>query len=288
MLVKILESNKSVESTTETKYNYKYRAGKLFLKTEKTYVLLANKVIDSTTTITEFKYNKRGLLVNKEWLSETISMNKVYSYNNTDSLIRELDIYNNRDTMYLTEYGYFPDGRKVTMHKYLTTNYNNNGRKIEYDTVFMRNEFDYKDELCLAKKQYDINGELSALTEFKYKNSVLHKEIKYNCIDGLKLPENTVIYNYMRSKQYPDQFILNNSNDTIGYVVNEFTKESLVKTISVLNSGSVYIEEHFNNNRIIKQIDYNTDYSIKKYITLYEYNTKGDLIKEQSFSEPII
>lgn len=281
--------------SNRTNYFYSYDSGRLSSQTEKTYTLMFGVVVDSVITQIDYEYNNKGLLIKKISkldYEENPSLN-IYNYDKNDSLISEILINQDNDTIFWEVYRYYPDGKKTISQRTLIMHFDPNQDFMEaiknkkHDTLFYRNEFDYAGNLCITQRQFDIQGNLIKTVNFEYNGIHLAKETHLTYFNKMETTEKVKIYDYSKSNRIPDYVSVDTKNDTLEYLINIFDSDKLVKATSIFDYDLFHREEHYENDLLVRTINYNRQFSMEKSIYLFEYDEKGLLKTEKSYREKI-
>ncbi len=272
----------SSKMSTLVEYNYKYDSDKLISKTEMFYTYMYKQVLDSMLIRTDYLYNDKGLLIKETSRTnfEDSSSLYLYNYDSNDSLIQEMSINENGDTTIWNEYAYFPDGKKIIFHRSIMKHFDPNQdfktamENPKMDTSFYRNEYDFKNNVCISERQYNQKGELTKTINFEYENNkLLIEKIRY--------------YDYSKSEITPNYFSIDSKNNTLEFCINTFESNKLIKKANMYDYGKVYNEEYYKNGLLIGTIDYERQFTMNKVIYSYEYNEDGLLKTEKSYREKI-
>jgi len=276
---------------TKTDYYYNYNSDRLVSSTEKTYTYLSGVVIDSMVLKIEYKYNDKGLLKQEITKADLRANNsfRLFDYNASDSLIRELTINSEGDTTRWKEYDYYPDGRKIIFNRDLMMHADPNldfEKVIEnkmLDTILYRNIYDYENKQCKSLKQFGKNSKPVRLIKYEYSNNKLTKEIQFSYLDTIGLLEKTKYYNYSKSEKTPDYFSLDSKNDTVESKIIIYDNVSTY-AFEHLDYGN-FINETFSENG--KEIGFIGTWNKNKFKTVEsrEYYDNGKLKSLKTYSE---
>lgn len=278
-----------------TKYDYIIENDLVKSEIAKDYTLMYGQIVDSMIVRTDYYYNDKGLLIketSKADFEEKPSFH-IYEYDLKDSLILEMRINQDGDTTTWDEYAYFSDGRKTIFHRDIIPHFDPNQDIMTamenpvMDTSLYRNEYDYKNNLCIKQSHYNNDGELLKTISFEYDIDKLTKEIHMTYFNSMELTEKTKYYDYSKSKINPDYFSIDLNNDTLEFKINTFDSEKLIKTAYMFDHGNVYSEEYYENGLLIGTIDYDKQFTMNKIIYLYEYDKDGILKTEKIYREKI-
>jgi len=280
--------------TFQTKYFYNYDSDKLISQIEKFYTVMFGQVVDSMIRQTDFIYNEKGLLI-KELSQSDFNENPditIYDYNEIDSLISQIYITSENDTIFWEVYKYYPDGRKTVFHRFLSVFFDPNQDFSEsmgsnmFDTVFYRNEFDYVGNLCSTQRQYDKNGELIKTVNFNYIGNKLIKETHLVYFNDMEMTEMVKFYDYSKSEIKPDFYSLDFKNDTIELCTNEFANGLLSTSTEIYDYGNSINKTFYKAGNIIGMVGINRNMNFKTTAS-YEYCENGMLKESKSYSEEI-
>ncbi|MFB6320835.1 hypothetical protein [Saccharicrinis sp. FJH54] len=278
-----------------TVYDYKFENEKIKSEIAKTYTLMFGQIIDSMIVQTNYKFNDKGLLIketSKADFEEKPSFH-IYDYDLKDSLILEIRINQDGDTTTWDEYAYFPDGRKTIFHRDIFPHFDPNQdimtamENPKMDTSFYRNEFEYKNNLCISQKRYNNEGRLLKTIIFEYDNNKLIKENHLTYFNSIELTEKIKFYDYSKSKTKPDYYSIDSNNDTLEFKINTFDPDKLTKIAYMNDYGNVYNEEYYEDGLLIGTIDYDKQFTMNKIIFIYEYDRNGILTTEKTYREKI-
>lgn len=264
--------------TNIVKYSYEYESEQLISHTEKSLTKLFGITIDSYLEKTNYLYNENGLLIKK--IINNDFQNKptieFFDYNKNDSLILELRINNEGDTIIWTEYNYYPDGRKTIFHREIWPKMDFTSLNRQNDTTLFRYEYEYADNKCTTKNQYDKENNIISSIDYEYSDNRLDKEIHYKYLNSKKVLDKTKFYDYSKMINTPDYYTIDSKNDTVQRRINQFKKESAIYTIEKLNSDDMEHITYLKNGIEIKTIGTNKKMN-NKAIHTYKYYKNGDL-----------
>jgi hypothetical protein len=274
----------------KTIYDYSYDSGRINSQKKTIYNLRNKRIFDSTITKTAYRYNNRGLLIKK--ISKTdFEMNpiiNIYKYNSKDSLIREITISPQKDTVSRVDYKYFPDGRKKIFHKYLSYNFDSNKDNKQLDTlIWHRNEYRYKNDLCQVLKKFDSEDNLINKIEYSYKNGLLDEETHYIFLDSLEIITKTKHYDYSKSIKRPNFYTINNNRDTIERCFHKFDKNRIIEKTEFYDFGEIINKSFFNDGKIRAMISIDKSLSLK-IVDKYDYYDNGNLKEIKKYNEKIV
>ncbi len=263
-----------------TKYFYTYEAGKLALKTEKTYSILSSQLIDSTTTQTQYIYNDKDLLIEEIIHTdfEDIPTIKRFNYDDKDSIVSELSISPEKDTTFWEEYTYYPDGRKTTFQRSLqlhldpTQDLAETFERKRLDTIQVRNEFKYTDNQCVKQNQFNSAGTLIKTINFEYNHDQLFKETHTSYVNGLAIIEKIKYYDYTKSIKHPEWHAVVSTNDTIELCINEFEDNQLMVSTEFYEHGYYMLQTYYDNGLEVGIVSFDRmmNYKTTNYISYYE------------------
>lgn len=282
------------QMSTLSEYSYEYKSNKLIASKEITYHVMFGQKVDTMETLTTYEYDNKGLLkkkLSKTYFEELPSV-RLFEYNSNDSLIREMEISPEKDTIYWDEYNCFPDGRKLIYRRFIHRHSEPNQDLLafantkDFDTIVHRMVYQYENNICKSSKEYDGKNNLTRIVEYDYDNDKLMKETYVSLIKSIELTESTKYYNYSKSDQFPDYCSLSSTNDTIGYCKNVFINDSLYSTTTVSDYGKMADKTFYKNGKIIGMIDVNKEMNFK-ITEAYSYYENGDLKEIKSCSEEI-
>ncbi|PKP18226.1 MAG: hypothetical protein CVU05_13940 [Bacteroidetes bacterium HGW-Bacteroidetes-21] len=276
-----------------TEYSYKYDSNKLMSTTENIYTLMWGQKVDTLTTLIEYFYNDKGLLF-KETSKSDFSENptlKFYFYNESDSLIQEININYEGDTTFNEKYQYFPDGRKTVYFRYLSLsvdlqNIINSVSKMEYDTIFEKYEYEYNGTQCNVKKQFDGENNLTKTIKYEYQENKITKEEHFTYFDKMEIQEKTKYYDYSKSDIKPDYYSLDSKNDTVELNVNEFEKGIIINSTSVYDYGNVINKTFYEKGKEIGCVAIDKKMKMK-LVNSTEYFENGDIKETKSYHEEL-
>jgi hypothetical protein len=284
----------TLKMTDLTKYSYSYESGKLTSSKETAYMLMAGQIVDSTITVTNYEYDNKGLL--RKELSKTVlddnADQKVYNYASNDSLISELTISSEGDTILWSVYDYFPDGRQKVFFRFLTRkidierDFTESMMNKQFDTILYRKEYKYDKGLCQSILEFDNESNLTRRVENEYEKGKLKKATHFLKTNSLEVTEKTQYFNYSKSELHPDYFSLDLKNDTIEYCKNEFIDNVISTTTMVFEYGQNISKTFFEKGKEIGNIGIDKNMNFKT-VESYSYNENGDLKETKSYSEEI-
>jgi len=278
-----------------TLVSYEFDYDKLKSESMSSYIYMNGIVIDSFNIKTNYFYNSRGL---KEKEISNSSNEKepsvrLYRYDSNDSVILDLTINEEKDTISWSEFKYFPDGRRIVFKRDLVPSFVNDSSLINdlenstMDTILHRFKFDYIDDKCVVSHQFDKNNKKIKLIRYSYQNDILIKETHYSCVNSIELFDKIKSYNYLKSKNRPDFYSVNSNNDTIEFCINLFKSDTLIKTSQMFDHGKDFTEEYFENGLQVKVILYDRQFTMNKITYEYEYNERGLIKSIKTFREKI-
>lgn len=280
--------------SSQVNYFYKYDSDKIKSQTEKSYTIMFGQVVDSYTTQIDFEYDDKGLLIKEISLTdfEEKTTIKIYDYDKNDSLISEMSINTESDTIFWEAYEYYPDGKKTVFHRFLIMDFDLNQdfmesmENIKFDTSFYRNEFDYAGNLCKTQRQFDKKGNLVKTVNFDYNGNQLIKETHLTYFNDMEMTEKVKSYDYSKSNIKADFYSLDSKNDTIELCVNEFAKGLLITSTESYEYGRKLNKAFYENKKEVGMIgvDINMNFKI---VNSYEYYENGELKEIKSYSEDI-
>ena len=282
----------SSKVSTDTKYLYEYKSGKMQSEIEKTYMQMYGNTVDSMITRTDFEYNEKGLLkLGKTYFGNSPDID-MYDYDSNDSLCIKMMISPEGDTSFWEKYEYCPDGRKIKFHRYIVlhvdTNqdFNTQFKNKTYDTIFYQSEFEYKNNLCQIERQFDQHKKLIKLIEYQYLKGMLIGEIHSTYLNNMKLIEKGKHYNYSKSDIKPDYYSLDSMNDTIEFCRNEFDNGKLLISKELGDHGNRITKSFFENGMLIGQITADKKMKIE-FIDSNSYYENGKLKERKTYHEKI-
>ncbi len=278
---------------TKTEYSYQHKNGQLKSQMEKIYFYRSGQIIDSIINSTNFIYNEKGLKTEELTFlaAEENPFIKTFKYNQDDSLISELYITPEQDTLTWQIFDFFPDGKKMVFFRFLNPKDDffptatESAKNVTYDTVFSRFIYEYENDGCKKRNEFDINGNLIKSVSFDYQNQQLKKESHYNHFDKILTREKVKVYDYSKSDSIPDWYSLNETNDTIEYSKSNFKAGSLLKTITMYENGEVWQEDIYEDNLLKLMTSEIRNVSSSKMYYLFDYYGNGDLKSTIIYSE---
>lgn len=275
-------------STTD--YTYVYENGRLTTQLEKTTLYDGDAPLDSFTHQTHFSYNAKGAIVQESTLlsRENVLFRKLYNYNAADSLVEELYISPENDTLTWEQFDYFPDGRKRTFWRFLMDAADADptaaSSKSAFDTSFSRYEHTFDADKHIKTIEYNQLGMPVKIILYEYEAGKLQRASHYLLQQELELLEKLTYYDYSKSYDLPDTYSITASNDTVEFVKHEFEAEELVKTSSLFDYGTVLQVEHFEKG-LIKMLSVVNAYNPENnQVLLFEYYPNGDLKQSKGFT----
>lgn len=122
----------SSKITNISLYSYEYDFDKLKSESVKSYIYMNGIVIDSFNRETNFFYNGNGLKEKEISYSsnEKEPSVRLYRYDSNDSVILDLTINEEKDTIYWSEFKYFPDGRRIVFKRDIVPGFVNDSSLI--------------------------------------------------------------------------------------------------------------------------------------------------------------
>lgn len=282
------------QMSTLSEYFYEYKSNKLISSKEITYHVMFGQKVDTVETLKTYEYDDKGLLkkeLSKTYLEELPSV-RLFEYNSNDSLIREMEISPEKDTIYWDEYNCFPDGRKLIYRRFIHRHMEPNQDLLafantkDFDTIVYRSVYQYEKNICKSLKEYDGKNNLTRIVEYDYDNDKLMKATYASPIKSMELTEKTQYYNYSKSDQFPDYYSLGMADDTIEYCKNEFVNDSLYSTTNVSDYGKMADKTFYKNGKKIGMIGVNKEMNFK-ITEAYSYYENGDLKEIKSCNEEI-
>ena len=264
-------------------YTYVYEDGRVTSHLEKNYMYDGDVFLDSFTHHTQFSYNAKGAIVQESTLlaRENVSFRKLYNYNTADSLVEELYISPENDTLTWEQFDYFPDGRKRAFSRLLTTTAGADptaaSSKSAFDTIYSRYEHTFDADKHIKTIEYNQLGMPVKIILYEHEAGKLQRASHYLLQQELELLEKLTYYDYSKSPDLPDTYSITASNDTVEFVKHEFEAEALVKTSSLFEYGTVLQVEHFEKGliKMLSVVDvYNPE---NNQVLLFEYYPNGDM-----------
>lgn len=280
--------NQKLLSTTD--YTYFYEDGRLTKQLEKTTLYDGDVPLDSFTQPTHFSYNAKGAVVQESTLlaRENLSFRKLYNYNAADSLVEQLSISPENDTLTWEQFDYFPDGRKRTFWRFLMdiagADPTAASSASAFDTSYSRYEHTFDADKHIKTIEYNQLGIPIKTILYEHQGGKLIRASQYTMQNGLELLEKHTYYDYSKSLDLPDTYSITASNDTVEFVQHEFEAEELIKTSSLFDYGTVLQEEHFEKG-LIKMLTVVNAYNPENnQVLLFEYYPNGDLKRSMVYN----
>lgn len=277
-----------------TKYEYVYKLGKKSSVTEKSYTIMFGQTVDSMISKTLFEYNVKGLVLKEISHSDFKEKPdlKLYHYDSNDSLISELNINSDGDTIHAIKYAYFPDGRKIIFQRDLwikldqSKDFKTAFENKTFDTVLFTREYLYENNICKQLKEYDKNKKLSKEVEYEYKDGKAFKENYYSIFNNLKMFVKSKYYEYSKNKPLPEFYTLDKNNDTVDINKNTFNGKEIVYSVDSYEKGNFVNKVFYQNGKEIGRIGINKHMNFKTTIST-SYFDNGDIKEERSYNEKI-
>ena len=269
-------------------YKYEYDGERLMSETNIHYQIMLGQVVDSSMFVQSYIYDDKGLLrETRSYRENELYGVREFIYDSNDSLIRE---YNGSGSHYI-EYGYFPDGRQVISNMYVLASvpddldFNTDDDLLKMvdaiqtktDTVFSRYEYLYEDTICVERKKYDKDYNPVGLEEYTYNDGVITEVKHYSFLDSSKVLDKTAVYEYSKSKLYPDELHTDKTGHIIEYIVHKFNEAGELVAYKHSSEYGDYVETmYFENDREIGSVSASKrhNYEITKSISYYE---NGDI-----------
>lgn len=277
-----------------TQYSYNYNAGKLTSSKETIYTVMFGQVVDTLITLTNYEYDSKGLL--RKELSKTENEDNpsihLFDYNSNDSLIREMTISPEKDTISWTDYKYFPDGKKMIFRRNLVLHHDPNLdflKQMEnkrFDTSYCKVEYNYENNLCKSSKEFDKRNNLTKIIEYIYENGKVQSSTHISRINGIDVTEKKMYFDYSKSALSPDYYSLDLNKDTIEYRKNDLINHSISTKTDVFNYGKLANRTFFENGKRIGLISIDKTMNFK-IVESYSYFENGDLKETKSYHEEI-
>ncbi len=287
----IFDASKTSERTT---FTYQYDTGRVTSQVSTFHVLMFGEVVDSMVTEKKFTYNAKGQLIREE---EKTDFNekptiKEYHYASNDSLICELTIRPEGDTIYWEVYDYYPDGKRTVFKRVLFRHFDpkqnfQNLNFSRYDTIQQRNEFDYAGDKCQMQREYDQRNRLIRVIDFKYANMQLIKETHSTYLDDHKMIDKTKFFDFSKSSVKPDFYALDYRGDTVEINVNLFKHGSLTARTEVYDYGDVVLKTFFEDSKEIGNVNFDRRMN-RKHLVHFEYFENGQLRETKSYFEDLV
>jgi hypothetical protein len=282
----------SSEMFMDYKYSYEYKSKKLISKTETILVFMRYLVVDTIKSKTFYEYNEKGLLQKEteKSIDNEIYSIKQYEYNSKDSLTLVYITRQDKDTTYIVKYDYYPDGRKIVFERYLFTHVDKGAdfkTAIEckkFDTIFGRYEYEYKNQLCVFSKRYDIANQLVEIIEYEFENGNIKKKNVFGLFNSIKAIQSITYYDYSKSRSRPDSYTLNSENDTIALEKYYFKGAELKKSENYIVDKKEVIACFYNNGKKIGEIETRIK-TRERFYYLHSYYNNGDLRETKSYRE---
>jgi hypothetical protein len=292
-VTKFLFDNSKI--STKTTYFYEYKSDKLIRQTEKLFIILPDQVVDSSTVNRIYDYNSKGLVL-KETSQSSYDKEpsiKYFKYNRNDSLVSEITINQNNDTVLWLAYNYFPDGRKITFNRLLYRNYNTNQdlttpiQNRKFDTIFNKYVYNYAGNQCKSRKEFNKNGKLVKIINYEYLQDRLIKEIHFKLVNDLVIEDMEKNYDYSRSNLKPTKYCLNIKNDTIEYESNDYINDDLHISTFTSEYGNMVSKTFYKAKKKIGMISIDRNRNIK-YVEAYDYWDNGNMKEIKSYTEELV
>jgi hypothetical protein len=276
-------------------YSYEYDFDKLKSESVKSCIYMNGIVIDSFNRKTSYFYNSNGLKEKEiSYLSnEKEPSVRLYRYDSNDSIILDLTINEEKDTLYWSEFKYFPDGKRIVFKRDLIPGFANDPGLINdlenstMDTIMYRFKFDYIDNKCAVSHQFDKNNKRIKLIRYSYQNDILTKETHFNCVNSIELFEKIKHYYYSKSENKPDFYSVDSNNDTIEFCINLFESDKLIKTSQMYEYGKDFKEDYFENALLVRSVSYDRQFTMNKITDVIAYNENGLIKSVRTFREKI-
>lgn len=278
--------------TFVSKYYYKYDSNRKILETEKNYTYYSNKIVDSMVTVTTFIYGKKGLLekkVSKNAFEKNPDI-EFFTYDSIDSLRVSLNVESRGDTVGWHEYKNYPDGKKEIFLRVLlvdSKSYEEYGSAYEnkiYDTILIKREYIYEDNLCKELKIYDNKNKLSGGEKYEYQDGRVSKASVYVLLDSIKVLKMTRYYDYLLRANTPDYYSINFLGDTVEKCTNEFDYGDLILTTTVYGHNDNILKIFYENGKKIGDVSYSKITGNNSY-NAYTYYKNGDLKETKHYLE---
>lgn len=280
--------------STLTEYSYEYQSNKLESSKEITYTIMFGQKMDTMVTLTTYEYDDNGQLrkeLSKTDFEEFPSV-RHFDYNSNDSIIREMLISSEKDTIEWKEFNYFPDGKKQVYSRRINRPVEQNqdllsfAKNRNFDTIVHRMEYQYENNQCKSLKEYDGKNNLTRIVEYDYDNGKLVKESHISPINSMEITEKKAYFDYSKSDKFPDYYSLGMGNDTIDYCKNKFVNDSLYSTTTVFDRGKMIDKTFYNKGKRIGMIGISKEMNFK-ITESYSYYGNGDLKETKSYTEEI-
>ncbi len=274
----VFDGSKVSENTS---YYYEFKSDKLISKTEKTFIHMFGRIVDSMITKTTYEYDKKKLLIRANTYYKQKPESEIYEYLSNDSLVNKTFISDEGDTTLWEKYAYFPDGRKTIFHKEITLHLapdQDLKQAFEhktYDTTTYWNEFEYADHFCKTIKQYDRNNILRKVVDFQYHNSKISKETYHSVVNNISVIGKTKYYYYSKSEKQPDSFALDPNNDTIESINRIFKNNDLVLETEINDYGIRTFKRFYEGGKKIGEIASGKNIN-HRIVDLYTYYPDGN------------
>jgi hypothetical protein len=282
---KFIFDNSQINTKQVHKYVF-YEDGNIKIDKSIIYTYVAGNAIDSMVFTKEFFYNKKGKI---ESTIELENRNKeIKIYNDQDSLIGNFKINSDYDTTSL-EKTVYKNGKKISLTtRWLTPKLQNfeNPKKEDlrsFDTLFIKKQFLYQNNLISKTIITDQRGELKEEILHFYKNGIQNKKETYSFLKKLKYLKETTNYN-LENNSRSDYIAINNAGDTS--IVKRTVKQDGVNIIITnYKNASIQMREYYNDkNQLIGTVDIDLKEKIKSIISI-SYDKRGNILEESSYRQ---
>lgn len=282
---KFIFDNSQINTKTVHQYVF-YDNGKI--KTDKNviYTYIAGKAMDSILFTKEYFYNAKGQM---ERITELENGdNELKIYNDQDSLIGNFKINKENDTTFF-EKTIYENGKKISLTTRMLSpkpfDFENPKKEVlrSFDTLFVKKEFLYQNNLVSKTRVTDQKGKLKEEILHFYKNGVHNKKETYSFLKKLKYLKETTNYN-LEGNNKSDYITISNEGDTL--TVKKTVKQGDVNIVFTnYKSAGLQIFEYYNNkHQLIGTIDVYLKEKIKNIVAI-SYDKKGNIIEESSYRQ---
>ncbi|MFA6277624.1 MAG: hypothetical protein WC622_12785 [Pedobacter sp.] len=280
---KFIFDNSQINTKQTHSYVF-YDDGKIKIDKSVIYTYRTGIAIDSMVFTKEYFYNGKGQVERTTELENGDRELKIYD--EQDSLVGDFKITKDNDTTFF-EKTVYKDGKKssVTTRRLVMKLLDFENQKEEdlrnFDTVLIKKEFQYQNNLIHKTLITDQKGKLKEEIHHFYINGVQNKKDIYSFLQGLKYLKETANYN-LENNNKSDYIAVGKDGDTS--TVRKTIKQDDVNIISTnyKNFGLQILEYYNEKNQLIGTIDVNLTEKIKNIVSI-SYDNRGNIIEESSY-----